>query len=368
MDRPGCFPITEIFRNRLAALPSSLQLAVLLPYFDRNTIQKVDIWFGEEQHVLQKFENRWWLLQPPGGLAALGRQARSYHSVYSDRVKEFQGKTWLLAREDAVSQLIYQCSELVINEIPDPREVQVKLQELALDPPHRRVQLHGPGINPDSDESSPDMLEIAFGEETEDKRVPVLRRGNVLMTESEALGRLDASLADFLHLGAITFLVAESDSLRGFREGTLVISAVHGQEAEVMPGGQKRPASEAWRTVYPPAELRPELRKTGYHGLSRNFVVILDRLEILKVLPPTADRNIFSEKERILIELFGPGDKVSKLEFGFLNDSLLQEELVQVDDGSLPVGLWIPETGQLLQVTSNILVTMRSYFIGISRK
>ena len=368
IGRPGCFPVTEIFRNRLAALPAALQLSTLLPFFDRTLIQRLELWYGEELHILQRYDGRWWFLLPEGGLAALGDATEAYHGVYSDRVATYDGQTWLLAQENVPYQLVYQCAELIINEIPQPRFARARLQEWELDPPRRRVKMYGAGINPDSTEAASGSLEIAFGEAQEDKRVPVLRRGNVLMTEGEALYRLDGPLEDYLDLGAISFLVAGGDSLRGSREGTVVISTIRGEAPSVRPGMQQRPAVESWSTVYPPASMRPELREIGYNGLSRNLIVNLDRLKILKVLSATDNRQVLAENERVLIEVFGPGSKVQKLEFGFLVEENLSENLIASDDGAPPVGLWRPETGQLLQVPDHVLVTMRSLFNSLDNQ
>jgi hypothetical protein len=360
--RPGCFPITEIVRNRLAALPSSLQLPVLLPHFDRHLIQKVELWYGEELHVLKRFDDRWWMRRPEQGVASLGEVAAAYHQLYSDRVITRDGETWLLAREDKSEQVIYESSELIVNEFPMPRDVQARLQELELDPPWRRVRLFGAGINPDSTEAAAGMLEIAMGTALEDKRVPVLRRGNVLMTEGESLTMLGGPVGDFLDVGAISFLVVDGDSLRVTREGTLVLSGVRGEAPVVQAGTQARPTVESWQTVFPARSQRSEMREISYKGLVRNFIMDLDRMEILKILEPVEDGRVLSDTERVVVEVFGPGEMVKTLEFGFLDEDYLGEDLVTTSDGLQPVGLWRPNTGQLLQVPGHVLVTMRAHF------
>jgi len=367
VGRPGCFPVTEIFRNRLAALPASLQSPQLLPKFDRHLITRVELFYGAEHHVLQKFDGRWWLKQPETGLGSWGEEARAYHQFYSDRVIVKDEETWLLASRSRVHQVIYESSEIIINDTPDPRMAQARLQEFELDPPWRQVKLHGTGINPDFTESSADVLEIALGMALEDKRVPVLRRGNVLMTEGEALTMLSGSLTNFLDVGAVSFLVADCDSLWGRREGKTLLHAVRGEEPIVQPGLQRRPAVESWLTVYPTRSQRPKLGETSHNGISRNLIINLDRLEILKVLPPTDDARVLLDTERVVFEIHN-GDSMVNLEFGFLNEDLISDDLITPPDGLRPVGLWRPDTGQLLQVPGHPVVTMRSLNNSLKKK
>ncbi len=365
--RPGCFPVTEIVRHRLAALPSSLQLPYLLPHFDRNVIQRLEIWYSGELHILQRFEDRWWLRMPPGGLAAMGPEAQAYNQIYADRMEARDGHTWLLASENVPYQIIYECSEIIINEFTPPSIGQARLQEWDLDPAWRRVKMYGAGINPDSTEAASGVLDIALGMALEDNRVPVLRRGNVMLTEGEALNRLSGPLSDLLHGTAITFLVAECDSFQASREGSLMLSAIHGAAPAVRPGTQKRPTVESWLTQYPAASQREDLREASYHGLSRHLIVNLDRLEILKVLPATNERRVLSEKERVVFEFFGPEKEVRTLEFGFLDEEYVSADLVTPPDGMPPVGMWQPETGQLIQVPGHVVVTLRSHYMALKK-
>lgn len=364
-DRPGCFPVTEIVRNRLAALPTSLQLATLLPRFDRQLVQRLEIWYSGQLHTLQRYENRWWLLQPETGPGALGQDAQAYRALYADRVDARDGQTWWLANENVPYQIIYECSEIIINEIPAPRFARARLQEWDLDPAWRKVKMYGAGINPDSTEAASGELEIALGMALEDKRVPVLRRGNVMLTEGEALNRLSGPLSDLLHNTAISFLVAECDSLKASREGREMLSAIRGEAPAVRPGTPRRPTVESWLTQFPPHTLRSDLREASYHGLSRHLISNLDRLEILKVLPASQDQGILKDKERVVFEMYGPGQKVRTLEFGFLDEDLVAEDLVKAPDGMPPVGMWQPETGQLLQVPGHVVVTLRSHYMAL---
>ncbi len=360
-QRPGCFPVTEIVRNRVAALPASLQLSNLLPAFNRHLVQKMEIWYSGERHLLERFEDRWWLLQPEGGLAALGPEAQAYQRHYSDRMDLRGGQTWLLASENVPYQLIYECSEIIVNQIPEPKYAQARLQEWELDPPWRRVKMYGAGINPDSTDAASGVLEIALGMALEDQTVPALRRGNVLLTEGEALNRLSGPLSDLLHSRAISYLVAESDSLKASREGVLMLSAKRGEAEIVRPGDSERPTVESWLTQYPKASQRKDLSEYAYDRMSRYLIVNLDRLDVLKVLPGNSDRRILKDKERVVFKIYGPGADVRTLEFGFLDEDYLSVGLVADPDGTPPVGMWQPDSGQLLQVPGHVVVTLRSY-------
>ena len=258
-------------------------------------------------------------------------------------------------------QLIYECSEIIVNQIPEPKYAQARLQEWELDPPWRRVKMYGAGINPDSTDAASGVLEIALGMALEDQTVPALRRGNVLLTEGEALNRLSGPLSDLLHSRAISYLVAESDSLKASREGVLMLSAKRGEAEIVRPGDSERPTVESWLTQYPKASQRKDLSEYAYDRMSRYLIVNLDRLDVLKVLPGNSDRRILKDKERVVFKIYGPGADVRTLEFGFLDEDYLSVGLVADPDGTPPVGMWQPDSGQLLQVPGHVVVTLRSY-------
>ena len=360
--RPACFPVTEFSRHQIAALPNSLQLQVLLPRFARSLIEVIDLQYGKEMHQLRRFDNRWWLRAPSEGSIALGSAAGSYHQQYDDRRMARDDHTWLLASDAAISRLIYEVSETNVNDIPPTRFAKSRLKEWELDPPWRHIVLHGAGINPDSSEVSGDVLEMSFGPGNEDDRVPALRRGNVLLTEMEALRRLGSPLGELLDLGADSFLAAYGDSLRVWREGQLLIRGYRGEAPEVEPGSRPRPGIESWLTTFPLRKMRPDITDLGYDGMVRYLITDLDRLEILAVLPPVKDRRILTANERVVMEIDTP-DGLQKIEIGYLNREFLpagSRAPVGTDDGAEPVAIWRPITGQLMQVPNHILVTMRN--------
>lgn len=367
MGRPGCFPISEVLRQRLASVPDALRLAVLMPPFDRTVIDQVELWYGQESHVLARHGSAWWLRQPTESLGSMGLAARSYHQQYQDRQLVIDGETWLLADPEKVSKLIYEASEIIVTEFPSAREGQQRIREWELQPPWRQVRLHGRSINPDSTEAAGDNLEIAFGPALSDRRVPALRRGNVLLTENEAITSLQGLPGDFLEVGAITAMVARGDTLKAWRENQLVLAGGRGAAPAVADGAQERPLVEGWHTVHPARDQRGDLRDLSYDGLVRNFIVNLDRLEVLRVLPLCRDRQILSDRERVVVEISGAGVETGggplRLEFGYLQPEKLppgSPSLLPPADGLPATGMWRPDTGKLVQVPGHIVVTLRN--------
>lgn len=366
LGRAACFPVTAALRERLAALPAALQLRVLLPPFDRRLIQEIDLYYGGEAQFLRQREGRWYLRMAGGNPEDWPAEVRAYHQVYGDRRIQDQGSTWLLADSEAVEGLIYQCSEIIVNRIPSPRMAQARLREWELDPPWRRVILRGATINPDSSEAAGNELELAFGPPLASKDVPVLRRGNVLFTEHESVQTLGGSLQELLDLGALSFTVAGGDSLTVRREGTLLLQGFRGPVPQVAPGQQQRPLVESWQTIYPRREQRSDLSQLSYNGLVRNLIVNLDRLEILKVFPPTTVPDVLAPREKVtlLVSFSGQEKAAVKLEFGYLLGPWATEA-VESKDGLPPVAMHCPASGQLLQVPGHILVTMRNHFTAL---
>ncbi|MCP4290915.1 MAG: DUF4340 domain-containing protein [bacterium] len=378
--RPACFPLKPSFQEKLAALPASLQLQTLLPRFERNLISQVDVKYYLESLQLKKINGRWWLAEPKNGTAGLGIKARSYHQQYLDRRLQNEGQFWLLANEEAVRQLIYETSEIIVNDIPDTRWGRSRLEELDLNPPWRTVLLTGSGINPDFAEDSADHLEIALGAPLSDQLVPVLRRGNVLMTEPEAARRLNEPLGGFLQVGALSFQLDSANSMRAFREDDLVFAGKRGPAPEIRPGQRPRPAVESWLTTVPAQEKVTGLSDIGYHGIVQYLITDLQRLQVLRVLPPVKNADILMPQERVVLEFEFDSDSdeiehytgkgTERIEFGYLNDEHLPLGSMAPKPGegsSLPVVMWRPQTGQLLQVQDHILITMRNRQTGLGK-
>ena len=96
------------------------------------------------------------------------------------------------------------------------------------------------------------------------------------------------------------------------------------------------------------------------------LMVNLDRMPILAVLPPVTDPAILSDDQRVRIHLTfveeGPPATYA-FEVGFLQEDRLPPEaraLVKTVPDGRAVAFWRPEDGQLLQVESEIIVTLRN--------
>jgi hypothetical protein len=369
--RPACFPVAAGLRELLAGLPASLQLKTLLPGLARGSVTAIEVWRGEQLDLLENHDGRWWLRTPEAGALALGPWYRDYTARYSDRSKTHDGVTWVLADDQAARLIIYECSQVLVKEILPPGDAARRRDELGLDQPWRRVRLTGQSINPDPSAGSPDQLELAFGQAVNEKRVPAERRGNVLLTEPEAINTLGEPVAELLNTRALDFLVALADSMSLEREGKQQLRA-HRDKTPALPGERfkERPV-DFWLTDLPaaPTDIMDERAR---HGRSQNLLTNLDRTPILRLLPPTDESAVLQDRERVRVTLWfpegpgGPGVAAGRvmIEIGFLDLDRLpagSPDLAVSEDGLEPVGLWRPGTGQLLQIPGYTITTARAW-------
>jgi hypothetical protein len=221
------------------------------------------------------------------------------------------------------------------------------------------VILTGKGLNPDPKADSPDRMVIAFGPAQGVDWMPAVRRGNVLVTDNISLEVLEQPVGILAHRTALTFLTLQADTVELQREGRLLLRGERTGVAETTEG------RKAWLTVFPKMGLTG-LSASGYHGLSQNLVVDLDRIPILAVLPMTTDSAVLADRERVTITVsFGTGQGVRSevIEFGFIVEDRLpagSPPLVRQENGLRPVGVWFPASGRLLQVPAQTVVTARN--------
>jgi hypothetical protein len=362
--RQACFMVPAALKKALDDLPAALQAKVLLPGVTRDRVSEIEIRRGERDFLVKRRNGRWWLRMPAEGPAYLGPEVRDYQARYDDR-READGqeadgqRTWILASSAAVNKLIYEVSDILVREIKPPVESAGLLAALDLDPPWRRVVLRGEGLNPDPTAGSPDQMTIAFGPPLNLEAVPALRRGNVLVTDLEAVTVLEQPLGVLAHTTALTFLAMEADAIELAREGRLLLRGVRTGVAETQEG------RTAWLTEYPAPGVAG-LQEIDRHGFTRDLAVSLDRIPVLAVLPPTGDAAVLVAPERIRITIVvGTGEdaRTEILEFGFLAEERLpagSPPLVREPSGARPVGLWFPAGGKLLQVPGQFIVTARN--------
>jgi hypothetical protein len=361
--RDACFMVPAVLGKMLGELPGSLQARKLLPGLNRKLVDRVDLRRGDRDFLVERRDGLWWMLMPAEGPAYLGREVRDYQAMYTDRRTTDERGDWVLVSNAAMDLQIYQASNIIVREILPPAESVHLLETLGLDPPWRQVTLTGKGINPDPNADSPDRMTIAFGPALSVDSAPVLRRGNVLVTEMEALEVLEQSLGILAHRTALTFLVLQGDTIELEREGRLLL---RGERTGVAQTAEGR---KAWLTVFPKSSAMVGNRgisETARNGLSQDVVVDLDRVPVLAVLPPTTDSAVLADRERVRITVtFGTGEEVRTevIEFGFLVEDRLpagSPPLVYPEDGSSPVGVWFPVSGKLLQVPAQTVVTARN--------
>ena len=369
--RQSCFPVSAGLRELLAALPASLQLKTLLPEVGREAVTEMEIWRGDQRDLLQRWNNRWWLKMPEAGTAVLGPWYRDYATLYGDRQAERDDGLWLLANDQEARLVIFECSQSIVKEIKAPGDAARLRGDLDLDPPWRKVVLHGPDINPDPTAGPADKLEIAFAQASSQNLVPVLRRGNLLLTESTAVATVSQPLADLLDARALDFVIALADSLVLEREGRLLLMS-HRDKNPAQPGERfkERPV-DFWRTDFP-VKGPTDQAERSYHGHTQNLLTNLDRTKMLRVLPPTSDATVLKDNEKVRLKLwFSEGPKALGapkgevvLVIGFLDTDRLpagSPDLASSEDGLPPVGLWRPDTGQLLQIPGFTITTVRAW-------
>lgn len=357
--RKACFMVPAMLRKTLGDLPGTLQARVLLPGVNRDRIEKVDLRRGNRDFLVERRDGRWWLLMPPEGTAFLGAEVRDYQAMYTDRRTTDERGDWVLASSATMDLMIYEVTENIVREIKSPNESAALLQPWGLDPPWRRVILTGKDLNPDPKADSPDRMVIAFGPAQGVDWMPALRRGNVLVTDNISLEVLEQPVGFLAHRTALTFLTLQADTVELQREGRLLLRSERTGVAETTEG------RKAWLTVFPKMGLTG-LSASGYHGLSQNLVVDLDRIPILAVLPMTTDSAVLADRERVTITVsFGTGQDIRSevIEFGFIVEDRLpagSPPLVQQEDGLRPVGVWFPASGRLLQIPAQTVVTARN--------
>ena len=357
--REACFMVPAALRKALDGLPVDVQAKILLPGVTRDKVDEIEVRRGGRDFQIKRRAGRWWMLMPPEGPAYLGAEVREYQAMYGDRRDADDEGAWVLASSSEVNKLIYEVSDIIVREIKSPAESAGLVEGLNLDPPWRRVTLKGPGLNHDPNADSPDRMVIAFGPAMNAEVVPALRRGNVLVTDREALFVLENPIGILAHRTALTYLVLKSDSISLEREGRLILSGSRTGVAVTQEG------RSAWLTDFPEAGVAG-LAEIDRHGFIHDLVVNLDRLLVLAVLPPTDDAAILLDHERVKVTvIFGTGDDVRSeiIEFGYLAEDHLPEgspPLIREEGGMPPSGLWFPQSGKLLQVPPQFIVTARN--------
>jgi hypothetical protein len=372
--RSACFPVSQGFREVLLGIPDKQRLQKLLPLADVHSVARVEIDRGENTDLLVKQRGNWFLQRQDGAL--LGASLRAYESFYSDRALDQDGRNWVLADQERVDLLIFECSQVRAQRYLPPGDAARLLASFDNDRPWRRIRLYGEGINPDPGEGSPDELELTLYLAADNKSQPVRRRGTVIDAEVEAANTISQPLSHLVNLRALGFRTGLADSLLIYRDGELLARMIRDEAGSAIPGRiQRRPVDDWLLDLPSPADTGQ--RPLIHHGQATHFLVDLNRLSILKTLPATRSAEVLRDKERLKLVFHFPEDSAGpavgfpgvargrvELHLGFLNGANLppgSPAPASPDDALEPVGLWRPDTGQLLQIPGHPISTARAW-------
>lgn len=371
--REACFPVSPGLRETLARVPEAQRLGTLLPAVDRDRVTAIEVGRGPQRDRLERRQGRWWLLAPAAAEAELGAWHRDYTARYADRRLEQDGRQWLLASDEAARLIIHETTRTVVRSMTPPVEAAGRLEDLGLagGDPWRRVVLRGAGLNPDPLAGPADGLELSFGLPEAQGSAPVLRRGNLLEAEPEAVNTLSQPLSHLLDARAVAFNIPLADSLVLAREGTVLLRA-HRDTTPAQPGERfkERPV-DFWVTDLPTRQATG-LDQRAHNRMTSNLLANLDRMPILQVLPPTDDPAVLADREQVVVTVWfaegpdvpGVGRGRIELRIGYLEGGRLpagSPALALPADGLDPVGLWRPDTGQLLQIPGTTITTARAW-------
>ncbi len=355
LNRPGCFMVEAKLRERLAALPMSVELKTLLPAVTAGNLDTVTLWRAGNKHQLEKRADRWWLRVPGGGLRMLGPRVVAYQKIYHDRFQADSEGGWVLASDAAVRLLVYELSKIIVREIKPAFATADWSERWGLADPWRRVVLGGHRINPDPTAGDPDRLELVMGAPLGSQLIPVSRRGVVLLVDGQAGHTLDLPLGELVATNALTFRARLAVTLEIQREGQLVLAG------ERKPEALKGDGRHQWQTTFPasPSDRMPAVRLRRMVG---ETVVDLDRMELLAPLRPVNNGSPLQDRELVNVRLtYADPDLPAEETFqvGYLKPGICEDLLVHSDGD--PVALWRPATGQLLQVSDYLLTTARNF-------
>ncbi len=359
VGRSGCFPVGQGLRNKLRALPVSVQEKNILPQFDLTALTEVEVWRGSEQLILKPFAHRWWIREPEDGMAQLGLAFRKYNAIYNERRVIRDGQPWLLAEPRAVEKLFHDATQLLVRDIISPADTPEQMEEWSMDPPWRQVVFHGPGINIDPKAGSADELSLSYGPPLENDYVPFMRQGNLMLADKSASIMLSEPLGQWLDTGALPFRIEVGDSLRIEKEGRWMLSAHPGLDEDI----------SRWLGQYSP-NAGSEVLDPGNQNSIESLIVDLDRLEILQVLSPSDKAWVLKDTERVQMSFWTSktsGSGQQNIEFGWLDldhlpggDVARARKLAEEGDGQAPAGMWVPATGQLLQIPAHLVIRFRN--------
>ena len=253
---------------------------------------------------------------------------------------------WLAASASVVGRLIYEVTEVIVRELAPIERTAELTAAWDLAPPWRRVTLGGANARPALAGAPDEAPVLAFGPPLDDRSVPVLRRGNVLVADREAIHTLELPVGALLDLSALPASAMSADALEVAFEGRVVLRGSRRGEVGASDG------RAAWLTDTPAAAAWTG-GEAARNGLTRDLVVNLGRQPIVAVLAPRRSPDPLRDDGRVRVTLTwgtGAAARAESWELGWLREPA----------AAAPVGLWSPATGRLVGIDDALAVTVRN--------
>ncbi len=352
--RPACFPVLKEIRDRLVRLPEAVRLSTLLPPVPFAALDRITVVRDRRTDVLKAADGRWWLKVASVDEPLVPSLVRDWQRLYDDRRRRDDEGLWLLADARKAALLAYEVGQEQVAHFVPPGRAAAALADWELDPPWLQVVLHGAAIDPDSTTGDPDELIIGFGTPLDDKTLPAVRRGNPLVAPMRAVATLESPLGDLFYPYALTGrpLLADEIELAGARGPVLRLRRTDREF--------RNDRRTQWDQLLP----APETDSRHPQLIGRDFVVDLDRLPVLAVLPPTDAKRVLRDEGRLTLTITWQAPARTEVwQCGRLDPDNVPggaERLAPTDDGEGPIGLWRPADGRLLQVPSTVFVAGRN--------
>ena len=334
--RSGTWTVPYTLRVRLLSLPDIVRLRRLWPGFVPATVETLALRPAgavAPDLFARDGAGAWWLRVPADGSARAGTVFAAYARLYGDRETRRDGVAWWRAQDRAVDNLAFHLGQIDVKLFGarDAPAETLRTAGLLPAPLSLRVALRGG-----------ETLRVAFGGPDGDGNLFALRdgRSHLLRVGAAIAGVAAAPLADFLRTDALPFALSGADSFTLKHPGR---ATVH-----------------AWRRDRVWSTSLVSLPGAGPSAseLVEDLVLTLDRLPIVRPLPPTpAGRNPLAGENRFVLTAWRAGRSVQDLEahFGRLTAG--------GDADSAPAALWMPATGQLLVVPEEIVSSLRALFL-----
>jgi hypothetical protein len=325
--RAGVFMVAEKLRDLWITVPDAVRLRHLLPTVARADVDTVRIFArGVAQPLLiARTDGRRWVRVPATGI---GVRVGRYQQYYHDRRREDAAGTWVLAADRQINSLIYEVTETQVTGFAAVATEASVAAEFGVDPAYRGVELVLAGG---------ERYRLDFGEIQAQGLVWVRRGASVVASKSSALKTVESRFADFADLGAFSFKFAQADSFD--LDGALA--------------GRADPDSAGHWLPTAAAASRTSGGATAASNLLTDLQMGLDNLAALEILPP-APTDPLQAQERFMIRAWLPGGRRHELALGRLRD------------GGRPA-VWDPADGKLLQVSEEILISLRAVRLTYGR-